>query len=501
MLLIKRNSLNEIVVTVSQHKTLASPNYLFSFEHILSKEKVRFYPKNISTSTERYDEFTFFEGEEPLGYTGDTPYILFPFDGQYYYGVYEMVTTASTNPSYAFDKLEEGRAVIEDDTNPAEFSLYTAGNETNQNFIYYGDDYNKDFFLFRMYSVRNNLSLSRPSEWSDIYPPITITNGYTGVEEKYNYSATTFNICGNPSWFTTEEFYIPFKTGSTGSFRVEVTTGDTLTYGYSAASVNLNAVYSGFTFISGTTFEYYIRVEQTPGVYVNLGPYTADITGDVTSIFSTANQYPLTPIPLCNPTPTPTRTPTATPTLTPTSTLTPTPTATPTSTLTPTPSVTPTFTPTATSTPTPTPTLTPSATPPEQFFILAENNDTLQAENNDLLTLQTHFENMNVSRFGPISLSSFVGDYTYTGTGYWNGSTIVSGPLLGLSYAVYAKIDGGASDHYLLYDSTASSWKWVEDRFGSYAVYPSGTTNLISADNINYAKSGNYTNADFTYSG
>ena len=78
MLLIKRNEINDLAVTVSKHKTIASPYYLFSFEHIMSKETVQFFPKNISTSTNRYDEFTFHEGKEPSNYTGDIPYEIFP---------------------------------------------------------------------------------------------------------------------------------------------------------------------------------------------------------------------------------------------------------------------------------------------------------------------------------------------------------------------------------------------------------------------------------------
>jgi len=85
MLNIQRNQNNKVVVSVSRHKTLANPNYLFSFQHILSKEKVQFFPKNISTSVNRYDEFEFNEGLEPAGYTGDVPYVIFPYPGQYYY--------------------------------------------------------------------------------------------------------------------------------------------------------------------------------------------------------------------------------------------------------------------------------------------------------------------------------------------------------------------------------------------------------------------------------
>ena len=59
---------------------------------------------------------------------------------------------------------------------------------------------------------------------------------------------------------------------------------------------------------------------------------------------------------------------------------TPVPSPTPSATASPTP--TPTITPTATITP------TPSATPPEQYFILAEDGNILQAENGDLLVLE-----------------------------------------------------------------------------------------------------------------
>lgn len=58
---------------------------------------------------------------------------------------------------------------------------------------------------------------------------------------------------------------------------------------------------------------------------------------------------------------------------------------------TPVPSPTPTQTPAVSVSPSPTPTITPtpSATPPEQFFILVEDGNILQAENDDLLVLET----------------------------------------------------------------------------------------------------------------
>jgi hypothetical protein len=93
---------------------------------------------------------------------------------------------------------------------------------------------------------------------------------------------------------------------------------------------------------------------------------------------------PFDPWPV-SPTPTPSITPTntVTPTITPTNTTTPT--ATPTETPTATPTVTPTHTPTNTPTFTPTTTATPTATLSEQFYILDEGGDNIQAENDDLI--------------------------------------------------------------------------------------------------------------------
>lgn len=93
-----------------------------------------------------------------------------------------------------------------------------------------------------------------------------------------------------------------------------------------------------------------------------------------------------TPTPTLTPTITPSTTPTLTPTITPTITETPTQTPTLTPTITETPTETPTQTPTET--PTQTPTLTPTPTSPEQYYLLAETGDILQAENNDLIEIE-----------------------------------------------------------------------------------------------------------------
>ena len=379
MLYIKRNDENRLVVTVSQNKILANPNYLFSFEHKLSKENVRFYPENISTSTSRYDEFKFIEGDEPSGYTGLTPYVIFPFEGQYYYGVYEMVNSGQTNPSYAYNKVEEGQALVEAKSNDNEFTLYTSGNENNSNFIYYGEDINPEVLTV---TLLDEVQQQATQGFRDIYPPMRVSNTYTNETFTVPSSSASTNSCGQIDQYDFET-QVSFSTGSTGSITFDYNPTDIITYGYkerTGSTQGIKIKYTDFDFVSGDTYE-----AQRTFILVNgneIGPVT--VTFDVNGVIPLDMVYPLEADPIipCNPTPTPTPTPSITPTIT--SSITPTPdptqTSTPGSTATPTPthSVTPSVTPTYT----PTQTITPSVTP-NFFRILTEGGDDIVTEGGD----------------------------------------------------------------------------------------------------------------------
>lgn len=141
MIYIKRGETNDIVTTCSLNKEYpGSPYYLFSFTHILSKEVVRFYPQNISTHTNRYDEFRFIEGvNENLNAV--PPIVTFPYEGQYYYSIFEMVNSGSTNPSTAYNKVEEGRAYVSGNTQDVSFyTEFISSNEDNDNYIFLSDE-------------------------------------------------------------------------------------------------------------------------------------------------------------------------------------------------------------------------------------------------------------------------------------------------------------------------------------------------------------------------
>lgn len=137
MLSIKKGISNKVVVTITQNQSANTPRfYLFSFQHALSKDIVRFYMTDTIVSNNRYDEYSFTEvsgTNTPVDLLNGK--VSFVNEGQWYYSVYEM-PTKTLNPSIARQKLEEGRALIYPNTEPVFFEPYISSNENNSNFVY-----------------------------------------------------------------------------------------------------------------------------------------------------------------------------------------------------------------------------------------------------------------------------------------------------------------------------------------------------------------------------
>lgn len=141
MLIVRRGETNNLVVTMSMNRTLNNPFYLISFQHIASKEFVRFYPTILSSNT-RYDLISFIEGSDQ-NLSAIPPTVFFPYLGQYYYSIYEMASSGTTNPDNAYSKLESGRAwLIKDndiDDDNCYYEEYISDNEINEKIIYVDD--------------------------------------------------------------------------------------------------------------------------------------------------------------------------------------------------------------------------------------------------------------------------------------------------------------------------------------------------------------------------
>jgi hypothetical protein len=67
------------------------------------------------------------------------PIVQFFYEGQYYYSIYEQVSSGNTNIALTYNKLEAGRAVVivgDDQTDECFFEPYISNNEDAANIIY-----------------------------------------------------------------------------------------------------------------------------------------------------------------------------------------------------------------------------------------------------------------------------------------------------------------------------------------------------------------------------
>jgi hypothetical protein len=101
MIYLTKGATSEIILTLKEKETLASPNYLFYFKSRGTNKEVKFVLLNntdISTHKDRYNQFslvtnTYFENYQ---------------DGEWDYKIYEQTSTSNLNPSLATGLLEVG---------------------------------------------------------------------------------------------------------------------------------------------------------------------------------------------------------------------------------------------------------------------------------------------------------------------------------------------------------------------------------------------------------
>ena len=106
-----------MIVTVTELTTVSPVHYLFEFEHQQSFDKEYCILKNISTNTERYDEFSLVDGVD----------VTFPYDGYYIYRIYQQTSSVNLDPELSDGLVEEGRAHV--------FETDSPSNEYNEQII------------------------------------------------------------------------------------------------------------------------------------------------------------------------------------------------------------------------------------------------------------------------------------------------------------------------------------------------------------------------------
>ena len=118
MIRIERDSINVVVVTLTEKVTITSPTFLFSFKS-QENNTVNFIASDVSTQTERYNQFSI---EEVGSNTGNIDYLngkvqLLP-QGQWRYTIYAQTSTTNLNPSLANEIVETGIVIVYDLDNP-----------------------------------------------------------------------------------------------------------------------------------------------------------------------------------------------------------------------------------------------------------------------------------------------------------------------------------------------------------------------------------------------
>ena len=186
MLIIRKSQTNNLIATVSMNKTLSNPYYLFSFQHIASKERISFYPQVI-TSNVRYDKFRFVEAPT-TNLSVTPPQVYFEYLGQYYYSIYENITSGSTDIALAYNKLESGRAWVivgDDNTQECFFEPYISNDENFSQIIYVSEE--EENCIYPTPSITST-NTPTPSITPTLTPSATcpITTQYLEVELSEN---------------------------------------------------------------------------------------------------------------------------------------------------------------------------------------------------------------------------------------------------------------------------------------------------------------------------
>ena len=112
MIYIKKDEVNQIILTLTEVSTLPNPYYLFVFQNEMDKlsSPITFYTADLSAYPERFNQF---ELDEPVD--------LELVKGQYTYSIYESSITPPTIANSTGVVIEEGRMVV---SGPIVSSIY-----------------------------------------------------------------------------------------------------------------------------------------------------------------------------------------------------------------------------------------------------------------------------------------------------------------------------------------------------------------------------------------
>ena len=124
MITINKNNSNIVILTLTEKCLLTNHYFLFEFKNVSTNTKQFIIPIDISTETDRFNEFVIVETTSPT-----IPQIKLTV-GDYEYTIYEQASSSNTNPA-GLNVVEVGYATCYDLTTVT-FAEYEGGTTTNK---------------------------------------------------------------------------------------------------------------------------------------------------------------------------------------------------------------------------------------------------------------------------------------------------------------------------------------------------------------------------------
>ena len=129
MILIRKNSVNNNILTLSEKTTLNNVVYLFEIINDQTKDNIYFIAQDISGNKERFNEFNITDNVTENHLLG---VVNFPLKGFSKYNIYEQTSTTNLSP-VGLNLIDKGKLkVIDISTSNVVYN----GNQTN--YIAYG---------------------------------------------------------------------------------------------------------------------------------------------------------------------------------------------------------------------------------------------------------------------------------------------------------------------------------------------------------------------------
>jgi len=108
MILINKNSSNEVILTLSEKTSISSPTYLFEFTNDSTKQTKVFISADYSNNKERFNVFNIIETATEVPLTGRVSLTI----GDWKYKIYQQASTTNLVVANASGLVENGRVEV-----------------------------------------------------------------------------------------------------------------------------------------------------------------------------------------------------------------------------------------------------------------------------------------------------------------------------------------------------------------------------------------------------